>query len=232
MEKMRFRKACAKATARRMKLYRFRYSPYARKVQMVLDLLGVKYQLIEQSYADRSELSELTGGYIQVPVLLTEDGRAIVESRVICEHLLAGVAGERLVPAPLEGPIWAYADFVDGPLEDVLFRIASPDVRDAWPTTAERALYVYIKERKFGAGCVDAWRRDRPQLIQRAQSVLAPTLKTLAQRPFLFGDGPTLADAALYGNCIMLEEAKPELLPQISTQLVSYARRLEAAAHR
>jgi hypothetical protein len=30
----------------------------------------------------------------------------------------------------------------------------------------------------------------------------------------------------------MLEEAKPELLPQISTQLVSYARRLEAAAHR
>jgi glutathione S-transferase len=232
MEKMRFRLVPATATARAMKLYRFRYSPYARKVQMVLDLLRADYQLIEQSYTDRSALAELTGGYIQVPVLLTAHGRAIVESRVICEHLLAGPAGEKLVPAPLEGPIWAYADFVDGPLEDVLFRIASPDVRDAWPSATERALYVYIKERKFGAGCVDAWQRDRPQLIQRAQSMLAPTLKTLAQRPFLFGDSPSLADAALYGNCVMLEEARPKLLSQISDRLVSYAREVEAAARR
>lgn len=215
---------------RSMRLYRFRYSPYARKVEMVLDLLGAEYQLIEQSYADRGELAALTGGYIQVPVLLTDEGRAIVESRVICEYLLEGPAGAKLVPAPLEGPIWAYGDFVDGPVEDVLFRIASPDIRDAWPTAAERALYVYIKERKFGAGCVDTWQRERPQLIQRAQSMLAPTLKTLAQRPFLFGDSPSLADAALYGNCVMLEEAKPELLSQVSAELTSYARRVEAAA--
>ena len=229
MEKMRFRRASAKATARAMKLYRFRYSPYARKVQMVLDLLRLEYQLFEQPYADRSELAELTGGYVQVPVLRTEDGRVIVESRVICEHLLTGPAGATLVPAPLEGPIWAYADFVDGPLEDVLFRIASPSIRDAWQTAAERALYVYIKERKFGTGCVDAWLRDRSELVQRAQALLSPTLKTLAQRPFLFGDSPSLADAALYGNCAMLEEARPELLSQISEALVSYARRMEAS---
>jgi glutathione S-transferase len=230
MEKIRFRWAFATATAMVMKLYRFRYSPYARKVQMLLDLMGAKYQLVEQSYVDRAELAELTGGYIQVPVLLADDGRALVESRVICEHLLTAPAGAKLVPAPLEGPIWAYADFVDGPLEDVLFRIASPAIRDAWPTAAERGLYVYVKERKFGAGCVDAWRRDRAQLIQRAQSLLAPTLKTLAQRPFLFGERPTLADAALYGNCVMLEEADPELLSRISADLVSFSRRLEAAA--
>lgn len=215
-----------------MKLYRFRYSPYARKVQVLLDLLGVEYELIEQSYVDRSELAELTGGYVQVPVLLADDGRVIVESRLICEHLLSGSAGAKLVPAPLEGPIWAYADFVDGPLEDVLFRLASPDIRDAWPTAAERGLYTYVKERKFGAGCVDAWRRDRAQLIQRAQSLLAPTLKTLIQRPFLFGDAPTLADCALYGNCAMLEEAGPELLARIAPELVAHARRLEASLRR
>jgi len=232
MEKMRFRGASGAATESGMKLFRFRYSPYARKVQLLLDLLGAKYQLIEQSYVDRSELAELTGGYIQVPVLLTDDGRVIVESRAICEYLLASAAGAKLVPPPLEGPIWGYADFVDGPLEDVLFRIASPEIRDAWPTAAERGLYTYVKERKFGAGCVDAWRRDRSQLIERAQSSLAPTLKTLAQRPFLFGDTPTLADAALYGSCAMLEEARPELLAQISPELVSYSRRLEARVGR
>ena len=61
-----------------MKLYRFRYSPYARKVQMLLDLLGAKYELVEVSYTQRGELADLTGGYIQVPVLLTDYGRAIV----------------------------------------------------------------------------------------------------------------------------------------------------------
>jgi glutathione S-transferase len=211
-----------------MKLYRFRYSPYARKVQMLLDLMGATYSLVEQSYTERGELAELTGGYIQVPVLLADDGRVIVESRAICEHLLSGPAGETLVPAPLEGPIWGYADFVDGPLEDVLFRVASPDIRNAWPTAAERGLYVYIKERKFGAGCVDAWLRDRSELVRCARALLAPTLRTLEKCRFLFGDQPTLADAALYGNCAMLEEAAPRLLSQISELLPHYARRVEA----
>ena len=229
MENMRWRRAFCRPSSKSMKLYRFRYSPYARKVQMLLDLLGAEYELVEQSYTDRRELAELTSGYVQVPVLHSDDGRVIVESRAICEHLLSESGGERLVPAPLEGPIWGYADFVDGPLEDVLFRIASPEIRDAWPSAAERGLYVYVKERKFGAGCVDAWRRDRAELVRRARSLLAPTLKTLEKCRFLFGDRPTLADAALYGNCAMLEEARPELLSLLSEDLVSYARRVEAA---
>jgi glutathione S-transferase len=221
-----------------MKLYRFRYSPYARKVQILLDLLGEPYELIEVPYTDRREFAEVTGGYMHVPVLVTSEGEVIVESRVICERLLDGAsagvrspaAQQRLVPSPFEGPIWAYADFVDGPLEDILFRIASPAIRDQWQTAAERGLYVMIKERKFGAGCVDAWQRGRAELVARAQHLLAPTLSTLAQRPFLFGDQPTLADAALYGNCVMLEEGSPELLPQVSEALRPYVRRLDAYA--
>ncbi len=208
-----------------MKLYRFRYSPYARKVQMLLDLIPRKYELIEVSFTDREELAKLTGGYIYVPVLQDDDGSVVVESRVICERLLSGAAGRRLVPTPLEGPIWAYSDFADGPLEDVLFRLASPRVRDAWPTAFARALYVLIKERKFGPGCVEAWERQGAELTARARHVLAPTLRTLSQRPFLFGDAPTLADAALYGNCCMLEEVG--LLSELSSELVEFARRLE-----
>jgi glutathione S-transferase len=221
-----------------MKLYRFRYSPYARKVQMLLDLLGERYELTEVSYTDRAAFAEVTGGYLYVPVLVTDHGQVIVESRAICERLLDGTsagvqnvaAQQRLVPSPFEGPIWAYADFVDGPLEDTLFRVASPAIRDAWPTAAERGLYVLIKERKFGAGCVDAWLRDRSELVARARHLLWPTLKTLAQQPFLFGKQPTLADAALYGNCAMLEAGDPELLQHVSAALEPYMRRLEAAA--
>jgi glutathione S-transferase len=209
-----------------MKLYRFRYSPYARKVQMLLDLAQRRYEIVDVPYSDRTELARVTGGYIYVPVLVDDDGTVTVESRAICERIVA--TAPRLVPSPLEGPIWAYADFCDGPLEDVTFKIGSPAIRDAWQSPSDRALYVLIKERKFGAGCVDAWERDRATLVARARTLLAPTLATLAARPFLFGDAPTLADAALYGICAMLDEA--HLLARVAEPLVGFARRLEAAA--
>jgi glutathione S-transferase len=213
-----------------MKLYRFRYSPYARKVQMVLDLLGRRYELVEVPYSDRTELASVTGGYVYVPVLVTDQGEVVVESRDICEKVLQDGAAAQLTPSPMQGPIWAYADFADGPLEDVLFRIASPAIRDAWRSPSDRALYVLIKERKFGAGCVTAWERDRDGLLARGRHLLAPTLATLERQRFLFGDSPTLADAALYGNCVMLEEGSPALVAELSPVLPPYMRRLEDAA--
>jgi glutathione S-transferase len=215
-----------------MKLFRFRYSPYARKVQMLLDLAGLPYEAIEVPYTRREEMAALTGGYVQVPVLVDEDGRIVVESRDICEHLLRKqpALAAQLVPSPFEGPIWAFADFVDGPLEDVLFRLASPFVRDAWPTAWERGLYVFVKERKFGAGCVESWERDRESLLARARRLLAGSLATLARQPFLFGESATLADAALYGVLAMIEEARRDFVAQMDPSWPTYMRRVERAA--
>jgi glutathione S-transferase len=229
MPKMRWRSVVASGSHFGMKLYRFRHSSYARKVQILLDLLKKQYELVDVAYADRNELAELTGGYVYVPVLVTDAGQVLIESRTICRRLLEATPVHSLVPSPLEGPIWAYNDFVDGPLEDVMFRIASPATRSAWPTPGERALYVMNKERKFGAGCIDAWLRDQAALLEKARTLLAPTLSTLAKQPFLFGNTPTLADAALYGVCIMLQEADTNLLPQISPKLVDFTQRLERA---
>lgn len=77
-----------------MKLYRFSYSPYARKVEMLLALLGRSYERVEVSYSDRSELARVTGGYIYVPVWVS-DGQVTVESRRICERLLAKTRATR-----------------------------------------------------------------------------------------------------------------------------------------
>src|SRR5438874_64111 len=100
-------------TGRNMKLYRFRYSPYARKVQMVLELAGLPHEVIEVRYGEREELARLTGGYIHVPVLALDDGGAITESRRICEHLLARPEARHLVPSPLRAAIWGFHDFID-----------------------------------------------------------------------------------------------------------------------
>lgn len=232
MGKYRSQAEPASVSNTRMKLYRLRYSPYALKVQMLLDLLGEHYEAIDVEYGDRTELARVTGGYIYVPVLVGDDGSVVTESRTICERLLARPGADRLVPKPFEGPIWAYADYCDGPLEDVLFRISTPVVRDQWTNPFERALYVLIKERKFGAGCVDAWAKDRETLVARARHLLAPTISTLSQQPFLFGDRPTLADCALYGLLSMLHAADPALVNLVAEPLAAYRLQLEAFRQR
>ena len=209
-----------------MKLYRFRHSPFARKVQTVIDLLQLQHDVVDVSYGERNELAELTNGYVAVPVLVDDSGRAIIESRDICEYLLSRPEAGWLVPSPLEGPIWAYADFIDGPVEDLLFRVGSPDMRHQWPTASDRALYVMNKERKFGPGCIDSWLRERDLLIARAAKLLAPSFSTLEKRRFLFGDIPTLADAALHGQSLMLEAASPALVARVSPALADHASRM------
>lgn len=211
-------------------LYRFAYSCYARKVQMVLDLLGREYRLVDLSYLDRDEMLAHTGGYAQVPVLVTDGGEAVVDSRAICQVLLDEGDGARLLPSPWQGPIWAYADWCDGPLEDVMFRLASPAIRERFTRPTERALFTFIKERRFGPGCVELWQRERPTLLARAQALLAPTLATLQVQPFVFGAVASLADAALYGQLVMLEVGDPALLAQLAPALPHWLRRLEAAA--
>ncbi len=207
-------------------LHRLPYSPYARKVQRLLEVLGVPFRMVDVAYGDRENLARLTGGYIYVPVLETDNGQVITESRTICAWLLAQTPND-LVPVGLEGPIWAYHDHVEGPIEDVLFRLATPAVRDAWPTAWERALYTLVKERKFGAGCVDAWKADRAGLIARAREALAPTRQTLQRHPFVFGAHLTLADLALYGQWMMLETAEAGLLGEIGPEFLAHARRVE-----
>jgi len=215
-----------------MKLYRFEYSCYARKAQMVLDLLGLRYEIAEVPFGDRTELVNLTGGYVQVPVLVDDAGKVTVDSRAICEEVLKDDRAQRLIPPPLQGPIWGYADWIDGPFEDVAFRIASPGVCRRFTRPADAALFVFVKERKFGRGCVDDWERNAADLVARARVLLGPTLQTLSQRPFIFGDRPTLADAALYGQCAMLRCADAAMPAALAPALAEWMARVEAAARR
>ena len=110
-------------------LYRFPYSCYALKVQLLLDKLALPYLIKDVPFGDRTELVELTHGRVQVPVIehALEDGskKVVVESRDICRYLL-GLKPNDLVPAGAEGLIWAFNDWADEILEDPLFKIVSP----------------------------------------------------------------------------------------------------------
>lgn len=210
-----------------MKLYGFDYSCYVRKTHMVLDLLGVSYHTVDVPFGDRTELVALTGGYVQVPVLVLESGEVITDSRNICRRLVERTDGQWMIPTEIAGPVWAYADWCDNVLEDVMFRLASPGIRNRFERAADKAMFTFIKERKYGAGCVDQWQHDRHALLSRAVAMLEPTLRTLTTRPFVFGDTPTLADAALYGQLAMVEIGDASLPAQISPTFVPWMRKLE-----
>ena len=212
-----------------MKLYRFRQSSYARKIQLLLELLGVEYTTVDVPYCDRAELAAVTGGYIYVPVLVDDDGTVVVESRRIAERLLARPGGAALVPSPWEGPIWAYCDWVDGPLEDVLFRLAAPKVRDSFRKLEERSLYVLIKERKFGAGCVDAWDAARAELIERGAEVSEVSHRLGPGKPTLKGRDPERHSYASFatfsdpdGNTWLLQEITARLPGRVDTDEATY----------
>ncbi len=71
-----------------MKLFTFATSPYARKVQMMLDYKGIAYEPIERCYSlDRNEDLRCVNERAEVPTLVLDDGSVIADSTIIGEYL-------------------------------------------------------------------------------------------------------------------------------------------------
>ena len=210
-----------------IKLYRFPYSCYALKVQYLLDKLQLDYKPIDVPYTDRTELVKLTGGHVTVPVIEHND-HVVVESRTICQYLLNLVENE-LVPKDKAALIWAYADWCDSTLEDLLFRIATPGIASRFSTPFEQSLFAYIKERKFGSGCVEEWRNTQSDLIAKAGVLLEPTIEAISLNNYIAGATVSYADVTLLGHLAMVEYGDPALISEISDVLPQYMERVRAA---
>ena len=82
-----------------MKLFTFATSPYARKVQMMLDYKGIAYEPLERCYSlDRKEDLRSVNERAEVPTLVLDDGRGIADSTIIGEYL------EEAFPKPVLFP--------------------------------------------------------------------------------------------------------------------------------
>ena len=81
-----------------MKLYRFDYSPYARKVRIVLNekRMDCELELVDVTQTDHAAIRYNPLG--KVPVLLLDDGTPLFDSRVIVEFLDNISPISRLIP--------------------------------------------------------------------------------------------------------------------------------------
>ena len=191
-----------------MRLHQFPYSPFAAKVRKCLELKGVAFEVVNVPYLDRRALVALTGGTLHVPVL--EDGRQVMDESARITAYLDATYPPSLRDDPLAPVVEGWADNV---LEDVAFRLASPGILDRLAELEGRedvpAFFRLTKERKYGPGCIGAWRGAERALADRVIALLRPIGQALADRPFVLGPRPSVADAAIYGQLLMLEFAHP-----------------------
>lgn len=211
-----------------IRLHQFLHSPYAAKVRKCLELKGLAFETVEVPYMDRRELTALAGG-VFVPVI-EDGGKAMAESARITAYL-----DEQYAPSlranPLAVVLEAWADNV---LEDVAFRIASPGIQDRFPELQggrrdAAAMFRLLKERKFGPGCIEAWRAAQGTLTERLRELLRPIEAAIADRGFILGASPSLADAAVWGELWMLDVAFPGYVERSVPGLDEWYRRVGKA---
>ncbi len=75
-------------------------SPYARKIRIVAELLGLssRIEIVAASTADPNDTLRQQNPLGKIPTLLLEDGTALYDSRVIADYL-DYLGGHRLIPA-------------------------------------------------------------------------------------------------------------------------------------
>ncbi|HUK65931.1 MAG TPA: glutathione S-transferase family protein [Anaeromyxobacteraceae bacterium] len=212
-----------------MRLFQFSYSPFAAKVRRCLELKGLAYEAVEVPYLDRRELVASTGGYAHVPVLV-DAGEVVTDSARITAYL-----DRRYPPSLRSDPESVLVEqWADNLLEDAAFKVACPGLEDrmaAWNGREDaRAIFRLMKERRYGLGCIERWRREAEGRCEELVAMLGPVVALVAERPFLLGGAPTLADASVYGQLFMIEAAAPGFIPARLPALRDWWERVRSAA--
>jgi glutathione S-transferase len=184
-------------------LFELAHSPFCIPIAQMLRAAGAEFESREVPNWDRGEILLLTkGAYYAVPVL--QHGRHVVfesgtDTQDVAHYVDRAWFGGSLFPNAIEAPHVCTIEFLENEVEARTFKLVDihwiPAVRDI----VNRGMVIRHKERKFGRGCVDAWRRDAKMIRAELDGLLVRFETTLRRQPFLFGDVPVYADFLLFG---------------------------------
>lgn len=184
-------------------LHELAHSPFCIPIAQMLRAAGTGFESREVPNWDRGEILRLTkGAYYAVPVL-QHGGRVVFESGTDTQDVAHYVDdtwfGGRLFPAAIEAPHACTIEFLENEVEARTFKLVDIHWIPAVKDLVHRGMVIRHKERKFGRGCVDAWRRDARKIRTELDGLLVRFETTLRHRVFLFGDAPVFADFLLFG---------------------------------
>ncbi|MGB0578788.1 MAG: glutathione S-transferase family protein [Limisphaerales bacterium] len=186
-----------------LQIYEMLHSPYCIPITMMLKASGKEYESITVLNWDRSKVIELTGGaYYQVPVLV--DGDEVVSesddsSLNVAQYVNEKFVSNEMFPTRISGIHEVMVSYIEDELEGFGFKLCDIHYLPAIEDLSQRTAVIRHKERRFGRGCVDAWRAKADSLQAEFTSALNRFEGTLTENRFLFGEEPVYADYALAG---------------------------------
>jgi glutathione S-transferase len=216
-------------------IYQLPHSPYCITIHLILDAAKVPFQTLNVTHANRHELIKIThGAYYQVPVILDErtERRIVFESGAssqdVARYLDEEFAGGRLFPVKLDGLQDILLHHLEDEVEALTFKLFDPFHIDSEQDLVERVMMIRHKERKFGKGCVEYWKKIRSEMLRDAVQMLLPYEKMLQHSKFLLGDAPVYSDFLLAGILGNITFGGHNVLPESISSLGSFTTRLKA----
>ena len=184
-----------------IELIQFPFSPFCIPSRRILEFSGVKFKIINVPPQERSLVWKLTKQkYYGVPVI--RDGNRVIfddtdDQQIVAKHLDQKL-NLGLFPAGREGVQSILWRIIENEIEGATFRLNDIYYREN--TSAGGQLqYLRFKERKFGRGCIDQWRKDQKSWLKKLETGLAPFEQMLAHSEFLLDERPLFVDFDLFG---------------------------------
>jgi glutathione S-transferase len=216
-----------------IELIQFPWSPFCLPQRRILEFSGAPFKIINLPPQDRTLVWKLTRQrYYGVPVI--KDGKTVVfevndDSQVIAKYLDEKF-GLGLFPARLRGVqaiLWRY---IENEIEGATFRLNDIYYQEN-AAASDHLQYLRFKERKFGRGCIDQWRKQKKDLLKQLEANLIPFEQMLLHQPFLLGARPYFVDFDLFGMLENFLYSGHYQLPARHKQIQAWHQRLKTLKH-
>lgn len=177
------------------------YSAFCIVQRRILEFSGAPFKTTNIPNQDRSLVWKLTKErYYGVPII--RDGKNVIfelddDSQVIAKYLDEELE-LGLFPADWRGVQSVLWRFIENEIEGCTFRLNDIYWKENVPR-AEQLQFLRFKERKFGRGCIEQWRRDQKLWLKKLEERLIPFEIILSHQSFLLDESPRFVDFDLFG---------------------------------
>src|SRR5271154_1699622 len=184
-----------------IELIQFPWSPFCLPIRRILEFSGARFKITNIPNQDRSLIWKLTRQrYYGVPII--RDGKNVIfevadDSQVIAKYLDEEME-LGLFPNQWRGVQSVLWKFIENEIEGATFRLNDIYWKENVPP-AEQLQFLRFKERKFGRGCIEQWRKDQKIWLKKLEELLIPFEIILSHQEFLLDDQPRFVDFDLFG---------------------------------
>ena len=170
-----------------MKIFGHDGSPFVRKVRIALEEKRIPYEYVHARSSEPGSTLWQVNPLSKIPVLVTDDGKAIYDSPVIVEYADAAGGEPKLIPSDFESRI-----------EVKRWEALGDGIADATVLTSHDYDKVQTAQ----------WHERQRQKIERGLATMA---KDLGDREFCFGERFTLADIAAGYALGYIDQVTPDI---------------------